>query len=116
MTNEQKHKTAKERTDAFSKWCVNRICELCELRSHNFDGGDGCNFYWLALEAEEESPKPCPFCGGTTEVTTDEQGYYGVSCIHCDYTSERYEQSIYAIAAHNRVARAVEAVKKWEAK
>ena len=61
-----------------------------------------------------EKPDPCPFCGGTTEVITDEQGYYGVSCIHCDYTSERYEQSIYAIAAHNRVCRAVEAVKKGE--
>ena len=61
-------------------------------------------------------PKPCPFCGGMTEVITDEQGYYGVSCIHCGYTSERYEQSIYAIAAHNRVARAVETVKKGDVK
>lgn len=54
---------------------------------------------------------PCPFCMGATEVITDEQGYYGVSCIHCDYTSERYEQLIYAIAAHNRVYRAVSAAK-----
>ena len=61
-----------------------------------------------------EKPEPCPFCGGTTEVITDEQGYHGVSCIHCDYTSERYEQSIYAIAAHNRVARAVRATKESE--
>ena len=64
----------------------------------------------------EEEPKSCPFCGGTTEVITDKQGYYGVSCIHCDYTSERYEQSIYAIAAHNRICRAVEAVKKGDMK
>ena len=69
---------------------------------------------WLALESEEK-PKPCPFCGGTTEVITDKQGYYGVSCIHCDYTSERYEQSIYAIAAHNRVCRAVESATKQAA-
>ena len=62
----------------------------------------------------ESKPNPCPFCGGTTEVVTDEQGYYGVSCIHCDYTSERYEQSIYAIAAHNRVFRSVESAAKRE--
>lgn len=63
-----------------------------------------------------ENPKPCPFCGGMTEVITDELGYYGVSCIHCDYTSERYEQSIYAIAAHNRIYCAVEAMKKGDVK
>ena len=63
-----------------------------------------------------EKPKPYPFCGGTTVVITDEQGYYGISCIHCDYTSERYEQSIYAIAAHNSVCRAVEAIKKGDVK
>ena len=116
MTNEQKYKTAEERNDAFNEWCFNRDCETCKLKAHNFDGGDGCRFYWLALEAEEEKPEPCPFCGGTTEVTKDEQGYYGVSCIHCDYTSERYEQCIYAIAAHNRVCRAVEAAKKGDVK
>ena len=70
---------------------------------------------YKTTESEEE-PKSCPFCGGMTEIITDEQGYYGVSCIHCDYTSERYRQSIYAIAAHNRVCRAVEAVKKGETK
>ena len=113
MTNEQKYKTPEERNRAFGEWCFNMDCESCKLKAHNFDGGDGCRFYWLALEAEDEpKPNPCPFCGGTTEVTTDEQGYYGVSCIHCDYTSERYEQSIYAIAAHNRVARAVMADKE----
>ena len=116
MTNEQKYKTPDERNHAFSEWCFKSDCESCRLKAHNFDGGDGCRFYWLALEAEEEKPEPCPFCGGTTEVITDEQGYYGVSCIHCDYTSERYEQSIYAIAAHNRVCRAVEAVKKGDVK
>ena len=117
MTNEQKYKTADERNRAFNEWCFNRDCESCKLRSHNSLGGVGCRFYWLALEAEEdEEPEPCPFCGGTTEVITDEQGYYGVSCIHCGYTSERYRQSIYAIAAHNRVSRAVEAMKKGDVK
>ena len=112
MTNEQKYNTAEERNDAFNEWCFNMDCESCELKAHNFDGGAGCRFYWLALEAEEAKIEPCPFCGGTTEVTTDEQGYYGVSCIHCDYTSERYEQCIYAIAAHNRIACAVRTAKE----
>lgn len=58
--------------------------------------------------------EPCPFCMGATEVNTDDQGYYGVSCIHCDYASERYEQPIYAIEAHNRVSRAVNKEKQNE--
>ena len=102
MTNEQKYKTAEERIKAFLS--QREVSSIATVIANEFA-------HWLALEVEEE-PEPCPFCGGTTEVITDELGYYGVSCIHCDYTSERYRQSIYAIAAHNRVARAVEAVNK----
>ena len=102
MTNEQKYKTAEERIKAFLS--QREVSSIATVIANEFA-------HWLALEVEEE-PEPCPFCGGTTEVITDELGYYGVSCIHCDYTSERYRQYIYAIAAHNRVARAVEAVKK----
>ena len=54
MTNEQKYKTPDERNNAFNEWCFNSDCESCKLKAHNFDGGDGCRFYWLALEAEEE--------------------------------------------------------------
>lgn len=112
MTNEQKYKTTKERISEFQRFCDKQEgCTKCEA-VNNEGIRSSCAFHWLALEAEEEKPEPCPFCGGTTEVITDEQGYYGVSCIHCDYTSERYEQSIYAISAHNRVFRAVEAIKK----
>lgn len=56
MTNEQKYKTPKERNHAFSEWCFNRDCVSCELKAHNFDGGDGCRFYWLALDAEVNKP------------------------------------------------------------
>ena len=105
QTNEQKYKTAEERVKAFLS--QREVSSIATVIANDFA-------HWLALEAEEK-PEPCPFCGGTTEVTTDEQGYYGVSCIHCDYTSERYEQSIYAIAAHNRVARAVRAARESEA-
>ena len=115
MTNEQKYKTAEERVKAFDMWRKTIKCEGCSQMCDKCEAGplaDECGFKWLALEAEEKNPEPCPFCGGMTELITDEQGYYGVSCIHCDYTSERYRQSIYAIAAHNRVARAVEAAKE----
>ena len=55
MLNQDKYKTAEERVKAFSEWCFNRNCESCKLKAHNgFDGGDGCRFYWLALEAEEQ--------------------------------------------------------------
>ena len=70
---------------------------------------------YKTTESEEEL-EPCPFCGGMTDVLKDEQMCYGAACIHRDYTSERYRQSIYAIAAHNRVARAVEAMKKGDVK
>ena len=119
MKNEQKYKTAEERVKAFDRWRKTIKCEGCSQMCDKCEAGplaDECGFKWLTLEAEEEKPNPCPFCGGMTEVITDEQGYCGVSCIHCDYTSERYRQSIYAIAAHNRVCRAVEAVKKGETK
>lgn len=107
MNNEQKYKTAEERVKEFLS--QREVPSIATDVANEFA-------HWLALEAEEDEPEPCPFCGGMTEVVTDEQGYYGVSCIHCGYTSERYEQSIYAIAAHNRVARAVETVKKGETK
>ena len=107
MTNEQKYKTTEERVKEFLS--QREVSSIATVVANEFA-------HWLALEAEEDEPEPCPFCGGMTEVVTDEQGYYGVSCIHCDYTSERYRQSIYAIAAHNRVARAVETVKKGDMK
>ena len=106
MTNEQKYKTAEERVKEFLS--QREVSSIATVVANEFA-------HWLALEVEEE-PEPCPFCGGMTEVVTDEQGCYGVSCIHCGYISERYIQSIYAISAHNRVARAVEAMKKVDVK
>ena len=63
MLNQDKYKTPDERTDAFNEWCSNRDCESCELKPRK-----NCRFYWLALEAEEEKPEPCPFCGGETHI------------------------------------------------
>ena len=120
MLNQDKYKTADERNDAFNEWCFNRDCESCELKAHNFDGGDGCRFYWLALEAEEEKPEPCPFCDGETHINLGHLKagvvHYWVDCIlpECMYRSAHYTDKDAAIAAHNRVARAVMAAKENE--
>ena len=121
MTNEQKYKTPEERDNAFNEWCFSRDCKTCELKSHNsFDGGDGCRFYWLDLEAEEEKTEPCPFCGGETHINLGHLKagvmHYWVDCIspECMYRSAHYTDKDTAIAAHNRVARAVMAAKESE--
>ena len=118
MTNEQKYKTAKERNDAFSEWCFSRDCKTCELKSHNnFDGGAECRFYWLDLEADEEKPEPCFFCGNKyLAITKDGNNLWSVSCTACLYESRHHADRDTAIAAHNRVCRAVEAVKKGDVK
>lgn len=121
ITNEMKYKTAEERNNAFSEWCFNRDCKSCKLKAHSFDGGDGCGFYWLALEAEEEKPEPCPFCGGETHINLGHLKagvvHYWVDCIwpECMYRSAHYTDKDAAIAAHNRVARTVMAAKGSEA-
>ena len=114
MTNEQKYKTADERNNAFSEWCFNRDCKSCELKSHNgFDGGAWCRFYWLALEAEEEKLEPCFFCGNKyLAITKDGNNLWSVSCTACLYESRHHADRDTAVSAHNRVARAVEAIKK----
>ena len=117
MLNQDKYKTAKERVKAFNEWCFNMDCKTCELKSHNsFDGGDGCRFYWLALEAEEEKPEPCFFCGNKyLAITKDGNNLWSVSCTACLYESRHHENRDTAISAHNCVARAVRAAKEIEA-
>ena len=116
MTNEQKYKTPEERSREFGEWCFSRDCRSCKLRSHNSFGGDGCRFYWLALEAEEEKPEPCFFCGNKyLAITKDGNNLWSVSCTACLYESRHHADRDTAIAAHNRVARAVMAAKESEA-
>ena len=113
MLNQDKYKTAEERNDAFNEWCFNRDCETCKLKAHNFDGGAGCRFYWLALEAEEEKLEPCFYCGGKTHINLGHLKagvvHYWVDCIspECMYRSAHYTDKDTAISEHNRVARAV---------
>ena len=114
MLNQDKYKTPEERNNAFSEWCFSRDCKSCELKSHNsFDGGDGCRFYWLALEAEEEKLEPCFYCGNKyLAVTKDGNNLWSVSCTACLYESGHHADRDAAIAAHNRGARAVMATKE----
>ena len=113
MLNQDKYKTPEERNHAFSEWCFSRYCKSCKLRAHNFDGGDGCRFYWLALEAEEEKPEPCFYCGNKyLAITKDGNNLWSVSCTACLYESRHHADRDTAIAKHNRVARAVRAEKE----
>lgn len=64
-----------------------------------------------------ENPKPCPFCGD--ECYVDDGETPRVVCINkdsCCYQGAIARNKAEAIAAHNRVCRAVEAVKKGDAK
>lgn len=110
MTNGEKFKTAKERADAFAKFCWNQLensCGECPCRAT----GESCRFSWLELPAPED-PLPCPFCGG--KVESRPRGSFLVCS--CGYRSESHPSREETIAAHNRVARAVMAAKESEAK
>lgn len=66
-----------------------------------------------------EKPLPCPFCGGDTfTVEYDFFGYWGVKCSAdgCWYHSHLCKSESEAIAAHNRVAKAVMGAKESEVK
>lgn len=124
MTNEQKYKTAEERVRAFEDWCNDiqvggecHACKLSKIASHWV-----CFAHWLNLEAEKEKTEPCPFCGGETHNNLGHLKvgvvHYWVDCISpdCMYRSAHYTDKDEAIAAHNRVAKAVRAAEKGWAK
>ena len=118
MKNEQKYKTAEERVKVFTEWCRRKSsCGKCEFHkfTHGCAGG-GCEFYWLALEAEEEKPEPCPFCENKyLAITKDGNNLWSVSCTACLYESRHHADRDTAIAAHNRFARAARMAKESEA-
>lgn len=63
MTNKEKYNTAKERSEAFKKFCISHpFCHECPMEHNHLLVTKGmCNFLWLELEAEEVEPK----CGET---------------------------------------------------
>lgn len=98
MKNFEKFKTVEERTAACSNFLVkhNEYADIPYIEAA---------MRWLELEAEKEEPLPCPFCGDECACG---DGY--VECLNdnCCYSSgNRKMGDAVAIAAHNRVARAV---------
>lgn len=116
MTNREKYKTEEARSEAFYKFCDKHgYCgNGCILWSNVKCGEVHCMILWLDLEAEEEKPMNCPFCGNKCVVTQDL-----IKCLykHCAYTSGDYDHTASEnIAAHNRICKTVAAFKESEAK
>lgn len=129
MKNFEKYKTAEDRVYAFRKFCnpMVRNCQnACKMsNADKFGGVDPmkCFSNWLELEAEEEKPLPCPFCHKEVVVGSNEnihrESYRQVWCSdveRCGYECAMKKTKAEAIAAHNRVARAVMAAKESEAR
>ena len=121
MTNAEKYLTADERAKAFSLYCNGQDISRCpdDRRIACVHRCVECALRWLDMEAKEEKPLPCPFCGSNTVVTSyvtvRHVDNHLVECTNCQYRSEEKFDRDCAIAAHNRVARAVmEAEKKEE--
>ena len=100
MTNEQKFTNAEERNAAYRAYITDFTRPIIG------------QFEWLALEAEEEKPEPCPFCGGECRTVVNQYEDHVVGCDNCCYCSREFNSDSEAIAAHNRVARAVMAAKE----
>ena len=104
MTNEQKFTNAEERNAAYRAYITDFTKPIIG------------QFEWLALEAEEEKPEPCVFCGGECRTVVNQYEDHVVRCDNCCYCSREFNSDSEAIAAHNRICRAVEAVKKGDVK
>jgi Lar family restriction alleviation protein len=115
MTNEEKFKTPEKRLAAFMEYCDRHRAKFngctignCPLRTTSTRA---CQFFWLALEAEDEKPIDCPFCGGDnidtfeTDFGRDEEPCQSaVKCLSCGalvFAEDRGE----AIAKWNRRAK-----------
>lgn len=109
MTNAEKYKTAKERSQAFDSFCNSHRkglsclpgCANCEFK----DADIKCTFLWLECEAPTEKPLPCPFCG--CEPSIHQSGIkYNIECKNEDCGVQVYtfyfRSKAEAIAAWNR--------------
>ena len=114
VKNFEKYKTALERSNALRAFCGKNTCDKCVLGNLNRNVID-CQFEWLELEAEEEKPMACPFCG--YQIAGTKGTAKGVSLVcACGYSSGGYSTVDGAIAAHNRVCRAVAEYRESEVK
>lgn len=111
LKNFEKFKTAEERANAFDLHCEET---KCKNKCDDALSCRECQFAWLDLEAGEEKPLPCPFCGEECTATVM-QNEWRVSCIVSGcYRSSFFGTEADAIAAHNRVAKAVISNNKGE--
>lgn len=106
MTNEEKYKTPEDRLAAFREYCDRHRekfngCTIgnCPLRTTSTRA---CQFFWLALEAEEDKPLLCPFCGADGVITELKDGGFRAFCLECLSASGAYSTKADAIAAWNR--------------
>lgn len=106
ITNEQKYKTIDERVSAFHEWCNKQMCNHRDKCT-----SARCAYNWLALQAEEEKPEQCFYCGGKVHLDDNGPMLFYIQC-NCGYRSRDFTRRDIAIAEHNRVARAVMASKK----
>lgn len=105
MKNSEKYKTVEERASAFKRFCddmhkkhISGPCPSCPAF------GNQCAFRWLDLEAEEEKPLACPFCGGEAIAVFGpiDMEQHHIRCIKCYATSRLCDTKADAIAAWNR--------------
>lgn len=115
MKNFEKYKTTKEREHAYVEYCRKHSncgsCALCPLNDKN-EKAYVCSFFWLDLEAEEEKPMNCPFCGCRCERFGVRDSIQIVCDDPCGYRTKYYDSYEEAVAAHNRVCKAVSAYGK----
>lgn len=117
MKNFEKYKTAKERHEAFYKFCQGKTCDRCVLGCNHYKSAISCALEWIDLESEEEKPLPCPFCGKECSSSVCREDNCGVvACNYCGYRSSHTATREGAILNHNRICRAVAAYNKSEVK
>lgn len=116
MKNFEKYKTAEDRDHTFDQFCERQeSCAHCALNSSKTASLTSCAFAWLDLEAEEEKPMACPYCGGDAIVVNNEEnGFWHVSCGICFSASKEYADKSAAIERYNSICRAVKAAKEGD--
>lgn len=100
MTNEEKYKTAEERSEKFDDFCKSyKKCYDCPCYNINHYY---CRFVWLSLDAESEPESkpvaPCPFCGGENLI----RHRTFVSCVDCRACGPQGDNEKDAVAQWNR--------------
>lgn len=114
MKNFEKYKTADERAYAFMNFCNgNSPCGKCKLNNVAATR-PGCAYVWLDLDAEEEKPMECPYCGSRMRGTGVTAKGIRLVCA-CGYSTGGYCTVDGAIASHNRICRAIKSAYKESA-